>query len=168
MTTRTKATDADALRDEARKLIEQATAAQQRVNDIDAKEAAKLFEAQAGYDRQVVDGYRSQPYEQAVTDARRRLDEVVSADPLTRAVADFLYAQQARSFAFSEFIGALGRLGQPTAGAQPPPSVDALGIGEYVGRAADDIAADRVNTDRVAAHNARNETETNDDHHYQA
>ncbi len=149
-------TDPDKLSRHAADLTQQAAAAQAKVAEHQADERAALAQRQADYDRRLVDGYRAGDYLAAVEQARADLDAVVTELPVTQALARYLAAQVTRYDAHTELIGARGRLGMTTAGAQPPPVADALPVGEYVNRAAVQMAADALAQQRETNHHNRN------------
>ncbi len=153
-------TDPDKLSRQAADLAQQAAAAQAKVAEQHAVERARLTQHQADYDRALVDGYRAADHEAAVEQARRDLEAVVEESPITQALGRYLAAQVTRYDAHVELIGARGRLGMTTAGAQPPPVADVLPIGEYVHRAAVQMAETTLAQQRETNHHNRNGTET--------
>lgn len=141
----------------ARVAAEAAEIAAERAR-VETERARALAEHQSAYDAEIVARWAPRELEQAVRDARVRLDEAIRADPLTRALADYVHAQMRRSDAHNEHIGALSRLGRPSAGAQAPPTTAVPDLAEEVARLAGALAAEALAAEREAFHTRRNTT----------
>ncbi len=155
MTTKTKTTDPNDVRAEARRLAAEAAAAQVKVEAIEADTRARLAEHQAALDRRIVDTYRAADHDNAVDQAYEELQTVVADLPLTKALTKFLAAQSLRQHAHAENLGARARLGLPTAGSQQPATTDALPVGEYVNRVAEQLAHEVLEQAIDTAHHNR-------------
>ena len=154
-TTTTTTTDPDDVRAEARRLAAEAAAAQAKVEASEADTRARLAEHQAALDRRVIAGYRAADHDDAVDQAYTELMSVVAELPLTKALTKFLAAQSLRQHAHAENLGARARLGMRTAGAQQPPTTDALPVGEYINRVAEQLAHEVLEQAIDTAHHNR-------------
>ena len=124
------------------------------------EQATKLEARQRDFDQALVDNYRRRDGEAAVEQARRELKQAVAELPVTQALAAYLAAQIAVYDGWHEYLGARGRLGIPTAAAQPPPVGSVMPLGDYVHRAATELAHEVLMRSREESENNRNGMET--------
>lgn len=134
---------ADELRNEAERLDAEARALRQELQRQAQEADERRRSAQQAWDERFAAGFSRAAVEADVDQAKAALDEALAANPLVAALADYLTALRRRSWAVQEQMSVLGRLGRP-AGLAPAGPTELGPLNEYVIRAAERMASDRV------------------------
>lgn len=143
MTARTKPAPApDELREQAARLRAEAAAAEAVVRQQEQAERDRADAAKAAWDREFIKGFDRAPLVAEVDRTRVKLEEALERDPLVKALAAHLSAQQKLRWMIGEVITAQGRTGRNIDGATPPPPPQLLSVDAYIGRTAERLAAE--------------------------
>lgn len=128
----------------------------------EAEDHQRRTKAQEEFDRQFVEDYSSAADEADVRQARETLEVALHANPLVRAFADYVTTLRQVSHRQAEVSAALTRLGRPSF--RPIANVTEVigGVDEFVLRAVDRIADERVEADRADLHARRDAADTAD------
>lgn len=140
---------------QAAELAAQVDAFREQDQQQAAEDQQRKVEAQRVFDEQLVGGYSSDADEAEVRQARDTLEAALRDNPLVRAFADYTTSLRQVSHRQYEASAALTRLGRPSF--RPSPVVSQLvgGLDEYVLRAVDAIADERVDAARADLHARR-------------
>jgi hypothetical protein len=112
------------------------------------------------FDEQVVaDGVHGEELDAAVEQARRNLQAVIAADPLTVALTAYMEAQSMRRHVFTEYVSAAARLGQDMSNAQLPPGPGQPDVLDLILRSAEDQAHQRLAEAQADFHARRTGTD---------
>jgi len=144
----------DELRAEAERLDAQAGALRQQLQEQAQEAAERRRVAQLAWDERFAAGYSRAAIEADVDQARAALDEALAANPLVGALADYLVAIRRRSHAVLEQMSVLNRLGRPSGPPNAGPT-ELAPLEEYVIRAAERMASDRVAAELAELHAGR-------------
>jgi hypothetical protein len=122
-----------------------------QVAEFQAQDAQREYEqlqrriaAQEEFDRQILADYRANPGDDDLREARAALDAALADDPLVQALATYSAALRRRARLAFEASSADTRLGGPGFRQPPGPTELVGGLDEYVLRAAERIAEERV------------------------
>lgn len=140
--------DPEVLRQQAADLAERQAAVIAELNAVAAAEAARQAAQRADADRELIATFSRKALDEAVEDARQALDEAVRQSPVTQALGRLQYAQVRRYMAVVDLLAAKSRTGEPTDGAQLPPTADAMSVDAYVATAAQRIATELMDAQR--------------------
>ena len=110
--------------------------------------------AQREWDEKFVASFNRAEVEADVDKAKAALDQALAENPLVQALSDYLAALRRRSHAVLEHMSARNRLGLETGPPNPGPTELAT-VDEYVIRAANRIAEDRIAAERADLHAQR-------------
>lgn len=127
---------------------------QQQLLVADQQDHARRLDAQRRFDERHVAGFSRAAIEAEVDRARAELDLALAENPLVIALADYLSALRRRSHAVLEQSSALSRLGQPS-GIPTAGPTELAGLEEYVVRAAERIATERIGAELAEFHARR-------------
>lgn len=150
MVTKTQTPDPETLHEQAAKLAAQAAAVQAEIDAEFDKALAKEREAQAKRNRKTVDDYDQAALDRAVVDAERAYRMAVAEMPVTKALAAYIAAGNARSWAHADLISALSSLGMSIAGAQAPGSLFVPALQDTVIETAGRLAQEITDAERGA------------------
>lgn len=153
MTTKTTPTR-EQIEQQAAELAAQVDAFRQQDEQRAEEEWNRRLEAQREFDRQLVAAHSDARLETEVSQARSALDTALAESPWVIALADYLSALRRRSHAAFEDNSARSRLGLPT-GPTYTGATEIVGVDEYVIRAAERMAAERIEAEQAELHARR-------------
>lgn len=120
--------------------------------EINTAEATEETERELAFDRRTVQSWNLGALSEQVSAARRRLADLLAADPITLAAADLAFAEMIRSEMAARVDGAASRIGMapsPAAGIMVPPA-NPVDVGAIITAEAGRIASERLEAERAA------------------
>ncbi|MEJ7831920.1 MAG: hypothetical protein WKF79_03330 [Nocardioides sp.] len=130
MTTKTKTPEA--LRAEAEKLAQLAAEVQAEIDAQSIREYEREQAEQRKAAQTLVDTFDAAALDRDVDSARHALDQAISDQPVTQALAGYLAAQYVRNWAHVDLMGARGLLGLSTSGGRASGTTELQSLDELI------------------------------------